>query len=191
VAAESDRFIRLWEYRYPRATGIPNHPERRNSNTNLYYAYASTRRTGTPAVVAEHGVGAPVGTGGYPPGDDAAYLHGQIDEVAQIVGGLILDYLGVAAPVPIVLPPSPEPEEPMPILDDAQRLAAAEWIWRHVGPFPSEFAIPRAWLDEWRAGRYRGAPLSPEVDLPDGAKLQEFAHGACVWHPSHGTSWES
>jgi len=191
VAAESDRFIELWEYRYPQATGIPNRPERRNSNTNLYYAYSSTRRTRTPAVVAEHGVGAPTGTGGYPPGQDAPYLHSHLDELAALVAGIILDFLGVAIVVPIIQPPTEPPlEEPMPILSDVQAQAAAAHLW-HPFPFIPDFALPSAWLAEWRAGRWKGRPLEPEIDLPDGGKLQRFELGTGVWTPGAGVSWDA
>jgi hypothetical protein len=55
-AANEDRFIAIWERRYPEATGIPLRNERRNPNSYDYYGYhATTERT--CSVLLEHGVG--------------------------------------------------------------------------------------------------------------------------------------
>jgi uncharacterized coiled-coil protein SlyX len=88
----ADRFIELWSATYPLATGIPLRPERLNPNVTDYYAFRDTPAT-VPGVLIEHGCGAPVGTGGFPPGQDAALLHGQIERVADADTAAILGYL--------------------------------------------------------------------------------------------------
>lgn len=104
MAAASDRFIREWEALYPAATGIPLHNERRNPNTWDYYAFRDTTAD-TPGVLLECGVGAPTGTGGYPPGQDAAYLRDHLDEVARCIAVATLHFLvPEEEPIDVVIP---------------------------------------------------------------------------------------
>lgn len=91
---DADRFIALWEHLYPTETGIPLAKWRSNPNTTAYYAYVPLAHR-VPCVLIEHGVGAPVGTGGYPPGDDAVVLHGGIDHVADVDAAAVLRYFGL------------------------------------------------------------------------------------------------
>lgn len=99
MAGESDRFIALWETTYPGLLGIPLRNSRRNANTSQYYAFRDTTAR-TPGVIIEHGCGAPVGTGGFPPGEDAGTLHDRIDEVAEADALAAIVFLGAAAPAP-------------------------------------------------------------------------------------------
>jgi len=104
MAAESDRFIREWEAIYPEATGIPLHNERRNPNTWDYYAFRDTTAK-TPGVILECGVGAPTGTGGYPPGQDAAYLRDHLDDIAHLITIAVLHFLvPEEEPIDVVIP---------------------------------------------------------------------------------------
>lgn len=87
-AANEDRFITIWERRYPEATGIPLRNERRNPNSYDYYGYhATTERT--CSVLLEHGVGQ---------GLDHAMLFDRIDEVARVDAACVLEYLGITMP---------------------------------------------------------------------------------------------
>jgi hypothetical protein len=83
-AADADRFIGIWEALYPAATGIPLHNERRNPNSNQYYAYRSVPVP--PMVLLEHGVGM---------GDDHALLYDHLDLVAAIDALAITQFLGL------------------------------------------------------------------------------------------------
>lgn len=94
MGAESDRAIAAWEAAYLPATGIPLHNERRNANTNQYYAFRATTAN-TPGILIEHGVGQ---------GLDQTILFDGIDFVADADAAAIFDFLGV---VPV--PPEPEP----------------------------------------------------------------------------------
>ncbi len=99
VASLSDQAIREWERVYPRESGgapIPLANERRNPNTSQYYAFRATS-VRTPGIIVEHGCGAPVGTSGFPAGDDATFLHGQIDRVADLDARAVLRFLEATA----------------------------------------------------------------------------------------------
>lgn len=87
----ADAFIRLWSDSYPLATGIPLRNERRNANTSLYYAYSAV--TVAPAVLIEHGCGSPVPVGIYPAGQDSAFLHNEIETVADANTAAVLAWL--------------------------------------------------------------------------------------------------
>lgn len=93
VAAQSDRFVALWESQYPQVTGIPLTPQRRNAKTSDYYGFAATTNE-TPGVILEHGCGAPVPVGRFPAGEDADYLHAHLQDVAQADAESIMAYLG-------------------------------------------------------------------------------------------------
>ncbi|MGH2353938.1 MAG: hypothetical protein ACRDI2_07010 [Chloroflexota bacterium] len=102
VGELSDRAIQAWEAVYPAGTGILLTRDRSNANTRQYYAFRSTTAR-TPGIIIEHGCGAPVGTGGFPPGDDAAFLHGQIDGVADLDTRAILAFVQRGSVQEIVL----------------------------------------------------------------------------------------
>jgi hypothetical protein len=101
-AANEDRFIAIWERRYPEATGIPLRNERRNPNSYDYYGYHATTEQ-TPGIILEHGVGQ---------GLDHATLFERIDEVARVDAACVLEYLGIT---------TPEEEDDMAKLTDEQR----------------------------------------------------------------------
>jgi outer membrane murein-binding lipoprotein Lpp len=84
----ADRFIAIWQRRYPAALGIPLHQERVNPNMTDYYAFRDTTAQ-TPGVILEHGVGQ---------GLDHATLFGRIDEVARVDAACVLEYLGITVP---------------------------------------------------------------------------------------------
>jgi hypothetical protein len=102
VGALADRFIAIWQRRYPAATGIPLHQERVNPNMTNYYAFRDTTAQ-TPGVILEHGVGQ---------GLDHATLFDRIDEVARVDAACVLEYLGIT---------TPEEEDDMAKLSDDQR----------------------------------------------------------------------
>jgi hypothetical protein len=103
VGALADRFIAIWQRRYPAATGIPLHQERVNPNMTDYYAFHATT-TQTPGVILEHGVGQ---------GLDHATLFDRIDEVARVDAACVLEYLGITVP---------EEEEDMALTDDQRAI---------------------------------------------------------------------
>jgi N-acetylmuramoyl-L-alanine amidase len=88
VGSLADRFITIWQRRYPAATGIPLHQERVNPNMTDYYAFRDTTAQ-TPGVILEHGVGH---------GLDHATLFDRIDEVARVDAACVLEYLGITVP---------------------------------------------------------------------------------------------
>jgi hypothetical protein len=102
VGALADRFIAIWQRRYPAATGIPLHQERVNPNMTDYYAFRDTTAQ-TPGAILEHGVGQ---------GLDHATLFDRIDEVARVDAACVLEYLGIT---------TPEEEDDMAKLSDDQR----------------------------------------------------------------------
>lgn len=96
VGDQADRFIALWQRLYPAATGIGLDVYRgvNNPNTDRYYMWAALHPS-TPAVIVEHGCGSLVAVPPYPAGDDAAYLHGHLDDVADTDAAAILAYFGI------------------------------------------------------------------------------------------------
>jgi hypothetical protein len=99
VASLSDLAIREWERVYPRGRGgapIPLANDRRSPGTCQHYAFRAISGL-TPGVVLVHGCGAPVGSGGFPAGDDAPFLHGQIERVAELDARAVLRFLEHAA----------------------------------------------------------------------------------------------
>ena len=182
----ADAFIAGWSALYPQGTGIPLHNERRNANTNQYYAYAQLSEA-TPGVLIEHGCGATVEQfyNGrlYPKGDDTDYLWNNLDAVALLDARALLAYLATWNPAPVVvIPPSSEVK----MLTDQEVLAQIVVpLWAAVGGGVDAnggfTAIARSWVMELRAGRYRGAPISPEIGLPNGGVYQRFEQGVAIW----------
>ena len=194
MAPESDRFIRTWEGIYPILTGIRLANYRRNAKTWDYYAFRATSPK-TPGVLIEHGCGSPVAKDGHPPGADAPLLHGQPGLIAAADARAVLEFFGIERPVPIVLPePTPQPEEAnfaMLTDEELDRVAAA--AWGIAAPYNPALAICVAWRDEWKAGRYRGTPLTPELEVPhraegDDAVWQLFTLGLAVYRAGQ-VSW--
>jgi hypothetical protein len=83
------------------------------------------------------------------------------------------------------------------ILSGAQTAAVQAVIWdEYWNPDLADAGIPTAWRTEWQAGRWRGAPLSGEEDVPEdtaaglpAGKWQLFEGGAAVWLPGQEVSW--
>jgi hypothetical protein len=95
VASLSDLAIREWERVYPRERGgtpIPLASDRRGPSTSQHYAFRSISGL-TPGVILVHGCGAPVGSRGLPPGEDAPFLHGQSERVADLDARAVLRFL--------------------------------------------------------------------------------------------------
>ena len=69
----------------------------------------------------------------------------------------------------------------VPLFEGAGQPAAADW------------GIVKAWTAEYRAGRYRGVPMSGETDVPDtGGDVvwQRFTFGVCTYRRSDASfSW--
>ena len=88
-------------------------------------------------------------------------------------------------------------EATMAILSGAQTAAVQAVVWGDQwNPAASEFAIPASWRDEWRAGRWRGAPLGGEQPIPQddvegksAGSWQLFEGGAACWLPDRPVSW--
>jgi hypothetical protein len=161
VASLSDQAIREWERVYPRESGgapIPLANDRRNPNTSQYYAFRATSAR-TPGMIIEHGCGAPVGTSGFPPGDDAAFLHGQIDRVADLDARAMLRFLeqtaGLRPPAADAQPEPPAPAVPAPLsAEDAAILAAVKGLGgdaSSVGAWISEIGALREENERLRA----------------------------------------
>ena len=82
------------------------------------------------------------------------------------------------------------------ILNGAQQAAVQAAVWaEHWNPDAADFAIPTSWREEWKAGRWPGAPLGPEQpipaseDKPEG-RFQVFARGCACWLPGEPVSWD-
>jgi hypothetical protein len=73
----------------------------------------------------------------------------------------------------------------------ALRVVVMRYLWGDL-PFSPDFAVPKAWLAELVAGRYRGRPTSGEVPVPAvaGAVFQVFERGLAVWVPGNDVSWQ-
>jgi len=81
----------------------------------------------------------------------------------------------------------------VPILSDNNLIGVAKtaYVWGDV-PFNPDAAIAKAWMDELKAGRYRGRPVSGEVAIPTtpGAVFQVFEQGVAVFLPGQDVSWK-
>ena len=83
------------------------------------------------------------------------------------------------------------------ILSGAQSAAIQAVVWGSSwDPAAADFAIPSSWRDEWRAGRWRGGPLSDEQAIPEdtvegkpAGAWQLFEFGAACWLPGEPVSW--
>jgi hypothetical protein len=177
MGAASDRAIAIWERHYVEATGIPVANQRRNPNTWDYYAFRATTDQ-TPGIIVEHGIGQ---------GDDHDVLFDQIETVAAADCAAILEFLGVAPhPIPIPIPGEP-------IVTDQE---LTEWVfaplWAAAGvPLNPDAALYKAFLAEYRSGRYRGLPKAAEQAAPDGSgrAWMVFEGGVCVYAPNTPPSW--
>ena len=140
--------------------------ERRNPNTSQYYAFRATS-VRTPGIIVEHGCGAPVGTSGFPAGDDATFLHGQIDRVADLDARAVLRFLvataglrPAVAEAPAVAdgPPAPLPA-PAPVVlsaEDAAILAVVKSLGGDAGSVG-------AWISEIGALREENEALRAQL----------------------------
>jgi hypothetical protein len=177
VASLSDQAIREWERLYPRERGgapIPLANDRRNPNTSQYYAFRATSAR-TPGIIVEHGCGAPVGTSGFPAGDDAAFLHGEIERVADLDARAVLRFLELTAglrpvggeastetldvPAPATAPP---PTAVALSAEDAAILAAVKGLG-------GDAASVGAWISEIGALREENQRLRAELAAGAGA----------------------
>jgi hypothetical protein len=138
VGALADRFITIWQRRYPAALGIPLHQERVNPNMTDYYAFRDTTAR-TPGVILEHGVGQ---------GLDHATLFDRIDEVARVDAACVLEYLGIT---------TPEEEDDMALTDD-QRAILEKMTGLHANSGSIE-----SWLSEIGALSEENGKLRDEV----------------------------
>lgn len=79
------------------------------------------------------------------------------------------------------------------VLNGAQQHAVMVALWGSY-PLNMDAAIPKVWLSEWTAGRYRGRPVSDEQPVPPsedrpGGVFQVFEGGCAVWVPDRPASW--
>lgn len=131
----------------------------------------------------------------------SVYLEATVQAAVRGVGGA----QGLAL-APLERPPDPGssagPAEPMPpevyaMLNGAQRAAVQAALWGAFwDPAQADWAIPKAWRNEWASGRYRGRPLAPEQDVPASedrppGRFMAFELGVCCWLEGGGdaTSW--
>jgi hypothetical protein len=137
-AANEDRFIAIWERRYPEATGIPLRNERRNPNSYDYYGYHATTEQ-TPGVILEHGVGQ---------GLDHATLFDRIDEVARVDAACVLEYLGIT---------TPEEDDDMALTDDQRAILS------RMAELNANSGSIGAWMSEIGALSEENGKLRDEV----------------------------
>ena len=181
-----NQFIREWESTYPRDTGIPNVPSRRNANTWNYYAYRAMHRE-TPAVIIEFGVGAP----GAPDWDT---LWNKMPDVAFVMSTLIRSHLAGRNLLDTQdVRPSPIYFEqdlfPTPIPTEEEALVA-------LGSFgftlPHGFGITNLAVRAYRRGEWRGPAISDEYlhTMPDGREVvrRDFTAGTAEYDPASGTT---
>jgi hypothetical protein len=73
----------------------------------------------------------------------------------------------------------------------AEVTAVGEALFRERAPFAPGTALTDAWLAELAAGRFRGLPLSSEMDVEGrpGARCQVFEGGIAVWAPDAAVIW--
>jgi hypothetical protein len=80
--------------------------------------------------------------------------------------------------------PPPPPEEYMHLTDEQIKEHILPVLWGAF-PYAPFFGIAQAWVDELRADRYRGAPLTPEVEVPEtDIKWQRFERGVVTFKAS-------
>ena len=82
------------------------------------------------------------------------------------------------------------------ILNGAQQAAIQAAVWgSYWNPDAADFAIPKSWREEWKAGRWRGAPTAAEQMIPasedkPAGSFQLFTAGCACWLPGQDVSWE-
>jgi hypothetical protein len=166
VASLSDQAIREWERVYPRERGgapIPLANDRRNPNTSQYYAFRATSAL-TPGIIVEHGCGAPVGVSGFPAGDDAAFLHGEIDRVADLDARAVLRFLEQTAGLrPAGADAAPEAPAPVPAPAPVVLSAEDAAILAAVKGLGGDAASVGAWISEIGALREENQRLRAEL----------------------------
>lgn len=92
-------------------------------------------------------------------------------------------------------PIPPQPPEVAMILTGAQQAAVQAAVWgEYWNPDMADFALPTAWREEWKAGRWRGQPISTEQDIPasedkPAGKFQLFTGGCACWLQDQPVSW--
>lgn len=101
TAAKDDKLGKAIQDRYIGLTlakgyTLPYRGHWNNPNVTDYYAFRSTTAQ-TPGVLLELGVGSPTPHNA----QDHNWLRNNVDEIAQSIAAGILDYLGIATPVPV------------------------------------------------------------------------------------------
>jgi hypothetical protein len=92
-------------------------------------------------------------------------------------------------------PTPPVPQEVYVILNGAQQAAIQAALWgAYWDPGAADHALPSAWREEWKAGRYRGLPTSSEQEIPasedkPAGRFQTFELGIAAWLPGEAVSW--
>lgn len=99
---------------------------------------------------------------------------------------------------PVVIDPNPPPEVLMHLTDDEIKSHIVQYLFDQAGqPFAPFYGIGSAWASEYRQGRYRGAPTSPEIGVDNPADaansdriFQAFEFGCVTYQRSTGIfSW--
>lgn len=191
ASVQADAFIAEWEGWYFPSTGIPNATQRRNANTNDYYAFRGLAES-TPAVLIEFGIGAPgVGL-------NADLLWNRLDVVVGATANAVARNLadrGLYA-----IPPVPEPDDmeaelrallPDPPITRAQALRDLQQLGFGL---PEGFRISELMIKDAMLGCWRGPVISDEYPftMRDGRQVvrRDCTGGSAEYDPSTSTaSW--
>lgn len=175
-------FMALFDAIYFPALGILNMPNRRNANTEDYYAYRAMNKN-TPRVLIEFGIGAPGAPDSYTLWHDMSLV---VDTLFSVIEENLIQR-------GLLSPDAPEPEEPL-VSEFAEPLSREVAISRlqQLGYLlPEGFAITERAISSTRVNggaEWRGPAMSDEYPFthPDGTVTtrRDFTGGS-VDYDSH------
>ena len=184
-ANAEENFMGLFEQTFFPSLGILHKPQRRNPNTNDYYAFRYLHHK-TPRVLIEFGVGAP-GVG-----QDSKVLWGELGRVAAVTARIVVESLvqrGVldrAEPV--------EPEVPDMFEQPLTRAQAVANVQQFGFELPEGFAISERIIESAMVNggkEWRGPVISEEYPYthPDGKETtrRDCTAGTAEYDPGTGT----
>ena len=173
----------LFEEIYFPGIGILNKPQRRNANTNDYYAYRYLHNH-TPRVLIEFGVGAP-GVG-----QDSAVMWGDLPLVARLTAQAIVQSLVERSLLDSIAIVTPESQMFDPPLSRQQALANLQQFGYEL---PEGFGISERIIESAMVNggkEWRGPVISEEYPYthPDGKETtrRDCTGGTCEYDPTTG-----